>query len=137
MLPRCDQCGMHMSAARLFKHRLTDICNKATERRIRWRDVEIVERCGDMEFRLYGGEGGNMLERVSTFKYLGRPLYRTDDDWPTIRRNIMRTRTVWGRLGKLVLREGAYPRVLEMFYRTVAQTVQLFGLKTWLLSAAM
>ena len=29
-LPRCDQCGMHMPASMVSKHRQTDKCNKAT-----------------------------------------------------------------------------------------------------------
>ena len=44
----CDQCGMHMQAARLFKHRQSDKCHKLTERRLRGRDVEMTERCGEM-----------------------------------------------------------------------------------------
>ena len=51
-LPLRDQCGMHMPAANIFKHRKTDKCNKATERRIEQRDVEMAERCGEMEFSL-------------------------------------------------------------------------------------
>ena len=38
-LPRCDKCGMHMLAERVFKHRQTDKCNKATYIRLRRRDV--------------------------------------------------------------------------------------------------
>ena len=53
-LPRCDQCGMHMPAASLFKHRHTDKFNKTTERQLRRRYVEMAERCGKMEFSLYG-----------------------------------------------------------------------------------
>ena len=54
-LPRCDQCGMHMPAARIFNHRQSDKCNKATERRLQRRDVEMEARCGEMEFSLDGG----------------------------------------------------------------------------------
>ena len=34
-LPRCDQCGMHMPEARLFKYRQLDKCHKLTERKLR------------------------------------------------------------------------------------------------------
>ena len=37
-----------MPAARLFNHRQVDKCNKATERRLIQRDVEIAARCGDI-----------------------------------------------------------------------------------------
>ena len=55
-LPWCDQFGMHIPSARVFKHRQTDKCNKMTERRLRRRDMEMVERCSEMEFSLEGGE---------------------------------------------------------------------------------
>ena len=45
----------------------------------------------------------------------------------------MRARSVWGRLGKLMRREGVKPKVSEMFYRAVAQVVLMFGSETWVL----
>ena len=42
--PRCDQCGIHIPEARLFKHRQLDKCHKATEIRLRRTDVDISER---------------------------------------------------------------------------------------------
>ena len=44
-----------------------DKCKKATERRIRWRDVEMTARCGVIEFSLEGGEGDVRVEGVATF----------------------------------------------------------------------
>ena len=41
-LLQCDQCGMHVPAARIFKHRQLDTCNKATERRLQRRDVDMA-----------------------------------------------------------------------------------------------
>ena len=49
----------------------------------------------------------------------------------------MRARLVWGRLGTLIRREGAYPRVAEMFYREVAQAILLYGSEMWVLLAKM
>ena len=46
-----------------------------------------------------------MVENVETFKYLGRTLYQTDYDWPAVKQNIMHSRLVWGRLGKILRRE--------------------------------
>ena len=136
-LPPCDRCGMHMPVARIFKHRKSDKCHKATERRLRRRDMEMAERCGEMDFSLEGGEGEERVDNVTRFRYLGRPLDQTDDDWTDVWRNIMRTRLVWGRLGTLLRREGADPRVAEMFYRAVDQAILLYGSETWVISAAM
>ena len=37
-----------------------------------------------MEFSFYRIEGGAQLEVVANFKYLGQPLYQTDDDYPMV-----------------------------------------------------
>ena len=72
-LPRCDQYGMHIQSARLFKHLQSDKCHKLTERRLRRRDVEMAASCGEMEFSLDGEEGYNIVENVPTFRYMGHP----------------------------------------------------------------
>ena len=105
--PQCDQCGMHMPEARIFKQRQSDKCHKLTEIRLLWRDVGMAERCGEMEFSLEGREGEERVENVMTFRYLGKLLDQTYDDWPAVRRNIMRARSVWGILGTLLRREGS------------------------------
>ena len=56
LLPRCDQCRMHIPSAKIYKHRQTDKRNKATERRLRWIYVEMAERIGEMRFNLEGEE---------------------------------------------------------------------------------
>ena len=78
-----------------------------------------------------------MEEGVEIFKYLGRTLDQTDDDWPAVRQNIMHARLVRGRLGTLLRREGAEPKVSAMFYRVVAQAALIFGSDTWLFWAEM
>ena len=47
-LPRCDNCGMRMPAAWLFKHRRMERCNKAKDMRLRRRDFEMAYMCGEM-----------------------------------------------------------------------------------------
>ena len=59
-----------MTTTKIFKHRQTDKCNKATKRQIRRRDVEMTGRCGDMEFSLEGEEGDEMVEGVAMFRCL-------------------------------------------------------------------
>ena len=53
-LPRCDQCGMHMPADRFFKHGHTDNFDKATDKRLWRRDVDMAVRCGKMKFSMEG-----------------------------------------------------------------------------------
>ena len=71
------------------------------------------------------------------FKYLGRLLDRSDDDYPEVLRNTWKARQVWGRIGKFLRREGAYPAVSEKFYHAVLQAVLLFGAERWLLLSPM
>ena len=102
-----------------------------------WKDAAIASRCERATFSLTGEDDVECIERVKTFKYLGRILDRSVDDWPAVLRNVREACRVWSRLGKLLRREGAEPRVSAMFYRTVVQAVLLFGAETWVLSEAM
>ena len=74
---------------------------------------------------------------MERFKFLGRLIDRSDDDWPAVLRNIRKARQVWGRLGNLLWREGAEPEVSGKFYRAVVQAVLLFGAETWVLMETM
>ena len=72
-----------------------------------------------------------MVEGVEMFSYPGITLEKTDDDWPSVRRNIMHTRLVLGRLGTLLRRKIVDHLVAEMFYRVVVQAILLYGSETW------
>ena len=78
-----------------------------------------------------------MFLGVYSFKYLGCVLHRTDEDWPAVRHNIVRARKFWGRLGKLLRREGADQIISASFYRAVVQAVLLFGAESWVLTETM
>ena len=52
---------MHITVVPLWRHRRTTICNRATEMRLQWRDVEMEDRSEVMEFSLYGREGGYLV----------------------------------------------------------------------------
>ena len=88
-------------------------------------------------FSLTGEDVLGYFEGMGSFKYLVWVLYRSEEDWPEVRRNIWRAIQIWGRLGKFLSREGADPLVSEKFYHAVFQVVLIFGLETWVLTAAM
>ena len=136
-LPCCDSFGMHMPAGRLIKHQWTKRCNRNTQMRLRRRDVAIESRCAEASFSLTRNDKAEYIEGVGIFKYMERPLDRSDNDLPEVRRNIRKARQVWGRLGQLLRREGGYQLVSEMFYQVVVQAVLLFGSETRVLLAAM
>ena len=74
------------------------------------------------------------MEAVSEFRYLGRLLTATDDDWTQVTGNIRKAQVSWGRLARLLVREGADPKVSRSFYTAVTQQVLLFGAETWVLT---
>ena len=126
-----------MLAGRLIKHWRTAHYFKNTEMWLICRDVGVVSQCLEMELRLNREEEEETMERVELFKYLGRPLYQSDNDWLVVRRNIRKENQVWSRLGVILRWEGSDPITSAEFYRAVVQAVLLFGAETWVLSAAM
>ena len=70
------------------------------------------------------------MNSVKEFRYLGRILTSTGDDWPAVARNLQRARATWGRLARILGREGADPKVSRNFYIAVTQQVLLFGAET-------
>ena len=77
------------------------------------------------------------MAAVSEFRYLGRLLTATDDDWPAVAGNIWKAQMRWGRLARVLGMEEADPKVSLSFYTAVTQQVLLFGEETWVLMKKM
>ena len=77
------------------------------------------------------------MAAVSEFRYLGRMLTATDDDWPAVAENIWKARMSWGHFAQVLGRKGADPKVSLSFYTAVTQQVLLFGAETWVLTKKM
>ena len=73
---------------------------------IQWRrrDSAIASRCADVEFSLTGEYDAECIEGMENFKYLGRILYRSDDNWTEVLWNVGKARRVWSQMGKLLRR---------------------------------
>ena len=93
--------------------------------------MAIAARCLEETFSLTGKETAERIEGVEVFKYLGRLLNWSVDDWSEVLCNTRKAHYVLGRLGKLLWSEGAEPAVSETFYRMVVQVVLFFGVETW------
>ena len=74
---------------------------------------------------------------MGRFKYLGILLEHSDKDWSAVLHYIRKSSQVWGRLHKILQREGAEPIASGKFYRAVVQSVILLGANTWVLTEAM
>ena len=77
------------------------------------------------------------LATVTLFKYLGRVLTAADDDWPVVVGNLWKTWESWDQLARILVREGASPRVSGMFFKAVVQAVILFGSEMWVMNPCM
>ena len=85
---------------------------------------------GDVVFLV----GGRPIERVSTFKYLGRVLDESDNDTKCIDTQIKKLRSRWWRVSMVLKRVGAKARVMARFYLAVVQAVLLYGSDSWTIS---
>ena len=133
-LPRCPRCDLQVTKKALNgRHLGTFQCKKGEERkRRRLAETETRENA-ERAFHAYG----KPMELVSEFRYLGRILTATDDDWPAVADNIRKSRVSWGRLARVLGREGADPKVSRRFYTAVTQQVLLFGAETWVVTRNM
>ena len=52
-------------------------------------------------------------------------------------RNLHRARATWGRLARILGREGADLKVSRNFYIAVTQQVLLFGVESWVMTGKM
>ena len=73
-----------------------------------------MEITSEKAFHAYGTK----MRAVTEFKYLGRVLTNTNDDWPVAAGNIRRARASWGRLARILGREGADLKVTRNFILT-------------------
>ena len=62
-----------------------------------------VRESTEMSFKVYSEQ----LQTVPSFKYLGRILTEGGVDWPAVAGNLGKARKSWGRLHRILSREGA------------------------------
>ena len=74
---------------------------------------------------------------VTSFKYPGRVILAADDDWTAVIRNLAKARAAWRIMIRIFNREGARPRVSGFFFKSVVQSVLLFGADTWVVISHM
>ena len=100
------------------KDHSTAMCRIGAERkRRRLAETELREST-EMGFEAYRKQ----LEAVPSSKYLGRILTARDDDWPAVAGNLWKARKSWGRLKRILSREGADKRVSGNFFNASTPT---------------
>ena len=133
-IPRCPQCNLQVSRKALNgRHLEISQCRAGTEqKRQRLAEAEL-ETTSEKAFHAYGTK----MRAVTEFKYLEKVLTNTDDDWPAVAGNIRKARASWGRLARILGREGADLKVTHSFYTAVTQQVLLFGAESCVLAKRM
>jgi hypothetical protein len=130
-IPRCARCDMHVpSTALAGGHGVTLLCRQGHV----LKQKRAVEEDIIKERSVIFSVCGVLLESVSNFIYLGRQLSSMDDDWPDIVKNLAKARRRWATISRVLIRDGATPRISSMFYKAVVQSVLLYGSETWVLS---
>ena len=56
---------------------------------------------------------------MTSFKYLGRVILATDDDWPAVVRKLARGKKVWSSMPRILSREVAMSRVSGLFFKVM------------------
>jgi hypothetical protein len=108
-LPQCKLCGMHVPMPALAGgHRNSAFCREGVACNRQRLAAEEAALAHGVSFMVEGAP----LEQVSAFKYLGRPLSSTDDDWPAIYSNLSKVHQCWAMVSWVLTREGADPRLL-------------------------
>ena len=112
--PQCENCDMLVPWRSLNgRHKDKAMCRSGAERNQRW-DIEAeIRESAERDFEAYGGQ----LELVSRFTYLGRVMTAGDDDWSAVAGNLAKARRSWGRLQRILGREGATARISGAFSR--------------------
>ena len=77
------------------------------------------------------------METVTSFKYMGRVMKEGQNDWPAVAGNLRKARKIWMQMVRILIREGADPKVLGLLFKAVVQAVLLFGLEMWVLTPRM
>ena len=109
------------------------MCRSGAERKRRRLAEAEVRESTEIAFEVYGEQ----LKTVPSFKYLERILTEGDDDWPAVAGNLGKSRKSWGRLQRILSREGETQRVSGNFFKAVVQQVLLFGAETWVVLPIM
>jgi exonuclease III len=133
-MPQCTKCGIFAHNALSEQHQKSQDCIKwTTIREQRQSNVSEQEISRNTVFTT----GGETIENVTEFKYLGRILRNNDSDNAAVESNIQKARMKWGRLCRLLTREGTYPKAMATFYKAIVQSVLLYGSESWVLTKEM
>ena len=127
-LERCALCGVF--AKEMEKHQKTATCKKG---RMRREHEEKQDRQAEAE-RVVFQVKGVKIERVDSFKYLGRILQSNDKDSICIEDRIKKAIKQWNCVAKILKQEGSNAKCMAKFYLAIVQAVLLYGSESWVIT---
>ena len=87
--------------------------SRGAEQKIRRLAEEELRESSERAFQAYGAP----LENVTSFKDLGRVMTVGDDYWPEVVGNLQKVRKILGQISRILIREGADPKVSGHFFK--------------------
>ena len=102
--PNCVECGMPTNP-KAWSHTCSDLCQTGAERCVQREAAVDAEKALHQVFTAYGDE----LERVETFKYLGRLLTMDDNDIVAVHSNLKKACKFWAQISRVLRAENASP----------------------------
>jgi hypothetical protein len=132
LLPQCPKCGLFQKNVDA-KHQESLDCKRFSGIKEKREQAKKQALASDFVFTI----NGTPIKSTTEFKYLGRILNEKDSDQPAIMYNLQRAREKWGRIGRILSKRSANPKVMGTFYKTIVQSVLLYGSETWVVSKQM
>ena len=132
LLPQCPKCGLFQKCVDA-KHQESLDCKRFAAIKEKREQAKEQARASEFIFTI----SGNPIKSTREFKYLGRILNEKDSDQPAIMYNLQRAREKWSRIGRILSKKGASPKTMGTFYKTIVQSVLLYGSETWTISKQM
>jgi hypothetical protein len=134
MYPKCPLCNFQFNPnTPTHAHQASKECRAGSDRKRCRQVLREIRAAMEEVFTL----NGIPLEHVWSFKYLGCILTDTNSDWPSLCHNLLKARGRWALVSRILEKEGASVRAQGMFYKSVVQSILLFGCETWTVTGAM
>ena len=115
------------------QHLNSELCHKGEVRRKNRQDTAKARKTAEQTVFYVGGVA---IKNVKEFKYLGRVVTNDDNDEAVVMNNLKCARQKWAQIGKVLVKHGARsnPKVMAAFYKTIVQSVLLYGSESWVLT---
>ncbi len=124
--PWCKRCTMQCNP-QYPRHIYTQVCLLGAKQRTQRNSAVLAA----LVLRKLFHVEGEVLEKVDSFRYLGRILAQDDDDIWAVRQQIKKAWGIWGRVGQVLTADNTPPKTSAKFYKAVVQFVLLYGSETW------